>query len=736
MTGGDTDRVDVRLLTTDGGDAVGDRLEAADGRLSVRPVGIDTDHGAAGAADCVVVDGRSPDDRALDAIRRVVDGADDADATATPPVVLYGGSTGLIDAALDAGVIDVVRDEGTVGARVAANRIRTVAAGYRRRAPAERTADTLSALLENSSDRLSVLDSTGRYTYVSPAVERILGYDPDDLEGESGFDYVHPDDRERVRDAFEAVCERSGETFDVEYRLRDVDGEWRWVESRGTNRLGDPAVGGIVVNSREITDRRERERRLSEERAFTESVFAALPDVFYAFDEDGEFLRWNDRLQAVTGYDDAELRSMHPIELVVPEDRPAVADAITRVFEEGTTVTVEARFRTKDGEARPHEFTGARMTSPDGELLGLVGIGRDVSERKRRRRRFEAVFDTTPQFVGLTDTDGTVLEANRTVREFTGADRESFVGTHLRETAWFRGNEEAVAAAREGIERAVAGERYATEIEVDGETGTETIEFSVHPITDDRGEVALLVPEGQRITDLKRRERHLKVLHRFLRHNLRNKMTVIRGTADVLADRLSDPTDREYVAQIEGASTELIDLSETAHQLSRVAIGDDGERRPIDLRETLTAVRDDVKGAYDGATVRLGPDLDHSVRADWRLRPVFEQLVENAVEHADHDAPTVELSCVGGEASVSVRIVDDGPGIPREELVGITGDGEPTQLTHGTGFGLWLVRSVVDDYAGSVDYDPRPEGGSIVTVELPVATDRRAPADEPADHGR
>jgi K+-sensing histidine kinase KdpD len=89
-----------------------------------------------------------------------------------------------------------------------------------------------------------------------------------------------------------------------------------------------------------------------------------------------------------------------------------------------------------------------------------------------------------------------------------------------------------------------------------------------------------------------------------------------------------------------------------------------------------------------------------------------------------------------GEASVSVRIVDDGPGIPQAELVGITGDEEPTQLTHGTGFGLWLVRSVVDDYAGSIDYDPRPEGGSIVTVELPAATDRRTPADEPADRGR
>ena len=728
------DRVAVVFVTdaansdADVDGAVANDLSNADDRLSVRPAGIGEVALDDPPADCVVVDGRLPEPRVLETIRRIEDAAPGL------PVVVHGGSAALADAALDAGATDVVRTvAGSVRPRIAANRIANAAARYRE-AGTEQYADALSALLEHSSDRIGVLDEAGRYTYVSPAVEHLMGHDPGDLVGESGFEYVHPEDRPQVREAFESVLANPEETLTVEYRVRDADGEWRWVESRGTNRLDDPAIEGVVINSREITDRRERQRRLSEERAFTESVFAALPDVFYAFDRDGNFLRWNDRLPEVTGYDDEEIRSMHPVELVVPEDRPAVVDAITQVFEKGTTVTVEARFRTTTGEPRPYEFTGARMTRSDGELLGLVGIGRDISERKRRRRRFEAVFDTTPQFVGLTDVDGTMLEANETVLEFAGVDRDAFVGRKLWETAWFRGRPEAVEAAREGIERAAAGESYATEIEVEGAEGTETIEFSVQPITDDRGEIALLVPEGQRITDLKRRERHLKVLHRFLRHNLRNKMTVIRGTADVLGDRLSDPTDREYVAQIEAAAGELIDLSETAHQLSRVAIGggDDGHQ-PIDLRETLATVRTDIEREYDGATVRLGPDLDHVVAADWRLRPVFEQLVENAVEHTDDGAPTVEISCRACEGSVSVRIVDDGPGIPEDELVGITTDEDPTQLTHGTGFGLWLVRSVVDDYAGTIEYDRRPEGGSIVTVELPTAAERPEPADEPTD---
>ena len=421
MTADDGVVVGVVAVGTDA-DTFADRLAAADDRLSTHTV-----HGGDGTdatldtalVDCVVVDGRLPDERVLALIRRATD------ATPSVPVVLSGGSEALIDAALDAGITDVVRSvEESVRPRITANRITN--AVDRSRPVTSRHTDELSALLENSQDRLGVLDEAGRYTYVSPAIDRLMGHDPDDLLGESGFDYVHPGDRDRVRDAFEDVLENPEETFTVEYRVRDADGEWRWVESRGTNRLDDPAIEGIVLNSREVTDRRERRRRLSEERAFTESVFAALPDVFYAFDEQGNFIRWNDRLPEVTGYDDDELRSMHPAELVAPEDRPAVVDAITRVFEEDTTVTVEARFRTKDGGTRPYEFTGAKMTRADGELLGLVGIGRDISERKRRRRRFEAVFDNTPQFVGLTDTDGTVLEANETLLGFAGVDGEAF----------------------------------------------------------------------------------------------------------------------------------------------------------------------------------------------------------------------------------------------------------------------------------------------------------------------
>jgi PAS domain S-box-containing protein len=574
----------------------------------------------------------------------------------------------------------------------------------------------LQSLLEYSSDRLSVLDEDWNYTFVSSAAEVLTGHATDELLGSSGLEYVHPDDRGAVEATLEELLDNPDETYTFEYRIRTADDEFRWVEARGTNKLQDPAIEGVVVNARDITDRKQREQQLKEEQAFTESIFEALPDVLYAFDEDGTFLRWNGQLSTVTGYDDEEIASMHPTDFIAEDDQDAVVEAISTVFVNEEPITVEADFVTSDGERIPYEFTGARMSDESGEALGLVGIGRDISERKERQRRFEAVFNNTYQFTGLMDPDGTLLEANRTALEFGGLDRTDVIGTKLWDVYWFQSTEQAREVAKEAVETAQSGNFYRKEVTVQGEAGTEVIDFSVRPVFDDDGEVSLLIPEGRQITALKRRERHLGVLHRFLRHNLRNKMTVINGTASLLGDELADTDLDEHVTQIEGAADELLELSETANELSRTVIDAETDPGPVDLGDVLHR----VVSSYPDATIDV-PDTEQTVVADWRLDNVFEQLVENALEHTGPET-TVEITVDSRPEFVAVSVIDDGPGVPETELTGIVNEEQQTQLTHGSGFGLWLVRSVLDEYGGNLAYEPAPGGGSVFTVELPAVS--------------
>jgi PAS domain S-box-containing protein len=114
-----------------------------------------------------------------------------------------------------------------------------------------------------------------------------------------------------------------------------------------------------------------------------------LSDVFFLFDQDLRFRAWNARLAEVTGYEDSEIEGMEPTDFIAPDDREAVTRAIGDAIAEGR-VTVEAAFLTADGEELAYEFTGAALRADDGTLQGVVGIGRDITERKARERELRA----------------------------------------------------------------------------------------------------------------------------------------------------------------------------------------------------------------------------------------------------------------------------------------------------------------------------------------------------------
>ena len=121
----------------------------------------------------------------------------------------------------------------------------------------------LSALVQNSSDFITVLDADGAPTYVSPAVTRILGYTPEELIGTQSLDTIHPEDVDTLATLGGHVLGAPGGSAVVEYRVRHKDGRWRHVEAVMTNLFDDPAVGGVVVNSRDVTEHRRVQRELA-----------------------------------------------------------------------------------------------------------------------------------------------------------------------------------------------------------------------------------------------------------------------------------------------------------------------------------------------------------------------------------------------------------------------------------------------------------------------------------------
>ncbi len=210
-------------------------------------------------------------------------------------------------------------------------------------------------------------------------------------------------------------------------------------------------------------------------------------------------------------------------------------------------------------------------------------------------------------------------------------------------------------------------------------------------------------------------------LNRVLRHNVLNAMNVVQGQVALLAEG-ADGDRRERVAAIQRRSDEVVaHVEEIRSFVDLVEETPTDDLEAVDLAGTLA---DEVRAAresYDGVSWDVPEDVadrDLRVRADDLLDEVFEHLLRNAVEHNDADEPAVSVAVRESDDRVSVSVADNGPGVPDDEKDGIF---ERAGADPGTGFGLYVVASVVAQYGGSVRVEDNDPEGAVFTVELPKA---------------
>ncbi|QKY21172.1 HAMP domain-containing histidine kinase [Halolamina sp. CBA1230] len=223
-----------------------------------------------------------------------------------------------------------------------------------------------------------------------------------------------------------------------------------------------------------------------------------------------------------------------------------------------------------------------------------------------------------------------------------------------------------------------------------------------------------------RAEELAAERRKLAVLNRVLRHNLRNEATVMLGHAEQIA---ATADDESVVDSAETLRKHVEIVGELAEEADTVMSVYDRHGSGLEDR----SVRDDAQRAVESVAAEH-PEADLSVdvpeglaaRSDPALPDAIEELVENGVVHGA-DEPAVEVTAVREDDWVAIEVRDDGPGIPEEEYQVVTGDTEITQLTHGSGLGLWVAQAVVDAAGGRLDFGVPDEGGTVVTLRLPPA---------------
>ena len=142
--------------------------------------------------------------------------------------------------------------------------VRDITARKRAEGNLKRSEERFRSLVRYASDIIVILDASGTILYESPAVERVLGFTAEERVGSNAFGLLHPEDQGPVSERFGELAGEPGARITAEYRIQNSEGEWRHFEAIGANLLGDPVIGGIVVNSRDVTERKRNERAVAE----------------------------------------------------------------------------------------------------------------------------------------------------------------------------------------------------------------------------------------------------------------------------------------------------------------------------------------------------------------------------------------------------------------------------------------------------------------------------------------
>ncbi|WP_459194431.1 sensor histidine kinase [Halosimplex sp. J119] len=489
--------------------------------------------------------------------------------------------------------------------------------------------ELLELLDRHVQDGISVVDANGRVQYHNESFAGLLGYD--DMVGEHTASFMTGGELESGQRLIQRLRTASEDSGVIDMGFETADGDERTLAVNFSVRGDEGGYQGLVNVARDVTERREHERRLERYRRLVESA----DDPMYVLDGEGRVEICNDALASLFDRSPESLDGVPLTELAPDEAVERTRAALERAREADESVTFELELRTPDDEARQFQATVAGLG--DADATGSVGILHEVTERERRERELDLLK---------------------------------------------------------------------------------------------------------------------QVLTRVLRHDVRTGLTVVRGQAEVLAERTSGEEQRMAETIVE-RSEELAETAEKARNIERV-IDSEAGRDTLDLRSVVTGAVADVSAAYPAAEY----DVRITERLPVRVHPAFpsavENLIENAVEHCpagsdaepgredgghdeadtgleshgetdadtdpespaerDYSDVTVTISATEDGDTVVLRIEDDGPGISQEELE-VLAERQETPLKHGTGVGLWLVDWVVERSGGELSFDAGPDG-TTVTVTL------------------
>jgi PAS domain S-box-containing protein len=644
-------------------------------------------------------------------------------------------------------------------------------------------------LAQNALDVVMVTDVEGTIRYVSPSVERVLGYRPEEQIGTSAADYVHPDDLKKGLDALsEAVSKPGVHPVAVETRVRHKDGSWRCLEGMANNLLDDPAVEGVVFNHRDVTDRKAAEeevRRLNEnlekrvaertaqleatlgeyERA--EEVVRESEERYRAVVEEAaegillvdvntkRILDANAAYQNLLGYIDKEILGLTLYDMV-PYSQEDMDCYVERVLEQRRYVSGERRHRRKDGSLVSVEVSANVISYGGHEAICIVV--RDITERKQTeevRSRLAAIVDSSDDAIIGKTLEGIITNWNRGAEKIYGYSAEEAVGRPISMLVPAYLPDE-IPEILKKISLGEGIDQYETVRVTKGGKRLD-VSLTISPIKDSQGNIVGASTIARNITERKQAEEEIRLLNEQLEqrvrqrtaqleeankelesfsysvsHDLRAPLRHIGGFAELLQKKAASTLDeagQRYLETILDSAKHagvLIDNLLTFSRMGRAEL----HRADVDMNRLVRQVLDDLKLETAGRSIdwKIG-ELPEVQGDPSMLQLVMTNLLSNAVKYThNRDEAVIEVGSKSDGDEAVFFVSDNGVGFDMQyvdKLFGVFQRLHHAEEFEGTGIGLANVQRIVNRHGGRTWAEGSVGSGATFYFSLPRLTERR-----------
>ena len=593
-------------------------------------------------------------------------------------------------------------------------------------------------IVANAPDPVFVCDLNGKILVANNAVSQLLGLRRDEVLEQSLSRFLSATEASEFVAAVREVIDR-GVTRNVRLRPRSASGD-TIPTSLNAAALRDPhgKVIGVIGVLRDM-------RELDKARAYAESLIKNAPDPVFVSDLEGKILQANDAVFHLLGFRPAELIEQSLSHIIPPDETREFVAAVREVVEKGATRNARLHPRSASGEIIPTTLNASALRDASGNVIGVIGILRDMRELDEARRYAESLIKNAPDPVFVTNLEGKILQTNDAVSDLLGFREDEVVEQSVSRFISSREAGEFVAALREIVERGVTRNVRLNPRSASGDVIPTMLNASA--LRDNEGRVtgAIGILRDMRAYDrvvcaLEESRRELQAADqakdRFLAvvsHELRTPLTAVLGWARMLQGGLLDHASAVRALEvIERNTTLLAQLIDDLLDLSRIVSGKlQLDLRPVDTVGVVQAAIEAVRAVADAKHIALKAVVDPSagpvVGDPKRLQQVVWNLLSNAIKFTPQQG-VIELTLDQADGDARITVRDNGPGISPHLLPHIFKpfqQGTDARRHGGLGLGLAIVHQIVGLHGGSVRASSGGDGhGATFVVELPIRRER------------